>query len=203
MASVKAVLGGQESENELDRVNLAAQGALVATWAAVCWVVLGVESIVRPQQVNFRDAIWMIPFSLTAAAFVYLHLLQRSRARRFEAGSFYFLMIASALTFLGNVGMLMNIPWLAKLGFPIGAVLWMAGLIAFGIATWITKTVPWYVGLSLILLEPGSLLTGIALSPIAPLHDRGAYSAGVEKGLALAIVAFALSRLKNMRWQMA
>src|SRR4051812_46382074 len=44
-------------------------------------------------------------------------------------------------------------------------------------------------------LEPGSILTGLALSPIAPLHDRGAYSAGIEKGLALALIAWELRSL--------
>lgn len=203
MASAKAVLQVVDSQRFSKRLKLATQGALVATWAAVGWVVLGVESIVHPQQVDFRDAVWMIPFSLTAAAFIYLHLLQQSRAAMLEAIGFYAVMIASLLAFLGNVGVLTNFPLLAKFGFPWGALLWMAGLIVFGIGTWTARTAPWYVGLALILLEPGSLLTGLALAPLAPLHDRGAYSAGVEKGLALAVVALALSRLKNAREKIA
>jgi hypothetical protein len=203
MATAKAVLYVVDSGCFSKRLKLATQGALVATWAAVCWVILGVESIVHPQQVNSRDAVWMIPFSLTAAAFVYLHLVQRSQAAMLEAIGFYAVRIASLLAFLGNVGVLTNFPWLAKFGFPWGALLWMAGLIVFGFGTWTTGTAPWYVGLALILLEPGSLLTGLALAPLAPLHDRGAYSAGVEKGFALAVVAFALSQLKNVREKIA
>jgi len=103
--------------------------------------------------VNFRDAVWMIPFSLTAAAFIYLHLLQRSRAAMLEAIGFYAVMMASLLAFLGNVGVLTNFPLLAKFGFPWGALLWMAGLIVFGIGTWTARTAPWYVGLPLILLS--------------------------------------------------
>jgi hypothetical protein len=52
--------------------------------------------------------------------------------------------------------------------------------------------VPRHVGVALSLLEPGSLLTGLALSPIAGLADRGAYSAGIEKALVLWLVARAL-----------
>jgi hypothetical protein len=131
MASAKAVLHVVDSECSSRRFKLAAQGTLVATWAAVCWVVLGVESIVHPQQVDFRDAVWMIPCSLTAAAFVYLHLLQRSREAMLEAIGFYAVMIASLLAFLGNVGVLTNFPLLAKFGFPWGALLldgWFDGL---------------------------------------------------------------------------
>ena len=80
---------------------------------------------------------------------------------------------------------------------------WMAGLIVFGIDTWIVKVLPWYVGPALILLESGALLTGLALAPVAPLHDRGAYSAGIEKGFVLAVVALALSQLKNKREKIA
>ena len=153
MASAKAVLHVVDSQCFSKRLKLATQGALVATWAAVGWLVLGVESIVHPQQVDFRDAVWMIPFSLTAAAFIYLHLLQRSRAAMLEAIGFYAVMMASLLAFLGNVGVLTNFPLLAKFGFPWGALLWMAGLIVFGIGTWTARTAPWYVGLPLILLS--------------------------------------------------
>jgi hypothetical protein len=43
----------------------------------------------------------------------------------------------------------------------------------------------------MMLLEPGSVLAGLALSPIAPIHDRGTYSGAVEKGIALAFLAVA------------
>jgi FtsH-binding integral membrane protein len=130
-----------------------------------------------------------------------LHAVQRSQNHRFETSSFYFLMAASALVFLGNVGVLINQAVLATFGFPWGAILWMLGLGVFGIATLMAKTLPLYVGISIILLEPGSLLTGLALSPIAPLYDRGAYSAGIEKGLVLALVALGMKRLAQKETQ--
>jgi hypothetical protein len=104
-------------------------------------------------------------------------------------------MTASALGFLGNTGVLTNQPLLASLGFPWGAILWMLGLVAYGIATLMAKVVPRYVAISIILLEPGSLLTGLALWPIAAIHDRGAYSAGIEKGLVLALLALGMKQL--------
>jgi hypothetical protein len=48
---------------------LAITGSIVAAWAAFAWLALGAESIARPVQVNYRDALWMVPFVLTAIAF--------------------------------------------------------------------------------------------------------------------------------------
>jgi hypothetical protein len=72
---------------------------------------------------NFRDVVWIIPFLLTTAAFVYLHLVQRSREAKVEAIGFYAVIIASLLAFLGNVGVQVDAPLLAKFGFPWGALL--------------------------------------------------------------------------------
>ena len=174
---------------------LAITGSVVAAWAGFAWLALGAESIARPVQMNYRDALWMVPFVLSAIAFTFLHAVQRSPTDQFESVSFYFLMTASALAFLGNTGVLTNEPLLASFGFPWGAILWMLGLVAYGIATLMAKVVPRYVAISIILLEPGSLLTGLALSPIAPIHDRGAYSAGIEKGLVLALLALGMKQL--------
>ncbi len=171
--------------------------AWIAALAAACWIALGIDSIVRPQQVNYRDALWMLPFALTAVAFAYVHVAQRAKAQKWEPFAFHFLMIASVLVFLGNVGVLADQPLLAAFSFPWGAILWAVALIGFGIATWKVHVFPAYVGIAIALLEPGSILTGLLLSPIAPLHPRGAYSAGLEKGLVLAIVAVALRTLQR------
>lgn len=175
----------------------AAKGANFAFAAAVSWEILGAESIVRPVQVNYRDLLWIIPFAFTAIACWYLHEVQRSRATSFERFSFYTLMAASALALVGNMGAYAAQPTLAALGFPLGAILWTLGLIAFGVATLKLRMLPPYVGVTLILLEPGSILTGLALAPVAPLRDHGAYSAGVEKGLAMAIVGIGLRWLQT------
>ena len=150
------------------------------------------ESIVRPYQENYRDLVWMIPFALTVVALVYLHAVQSSAMLRVERAGFCAVMVASAVTLLGSVGLLTNQPVLARFGFPWGALLWTIGLVGFGIGTLAARKVPRLVGMTLILLEPGSILTGLALSPIAPLHNRGAYSAGVEKGLELLFIGLGL-----------
>jgi hypothetical protein len=170
----------------------AARGARLGFAAAACWLALGVESIVRPWQANYRDALWIVPWVLTALTFVAVHAAQRTRSGAVGSISFAFLMIATVLTLLGNVGLLLGSPTLAVFGFPWGALLWTAALVAFGAATWRARVLPRHAGIAIMLLEPASILTGLALSPIAPLHERGAYSGAVEKGLVLAVVAYAL-----------
>lgn len=100
--------------------------------AATCWIALGLESIVRPEQENYRDWLWMLPFTLTMLTFYFVHLAQRGARQNVERAGFYFVMIASGLTVLGNVGVSLEQRTLAVLGFPWGAVLWTVGLIGFG-----------------------------------------------------------------------
>ncbi|GAA4467574.1 hypothetical protein GCM10023189_51500 [Nibrella saemangeumensis] len=165
---------------------------LLATFS---WIALGIESIIHPQQNNIRDLYWMIPFTLTALTFVYLHRLQRSATFLTEQIAFYALMGSMALVWLGNVGLLTDQPLLTIFSFPYGPLLWISALIGYGVVTLKINRLPRYVGWTLILLEPVSLLCGLALSPVAPLLDRGAYSAGVEKGMAVFLVAWGIRSL--------
>ncbi|GAA4467225.1 hypothetical protein GCM10023189_50510 [Nibrella saemangeumensis] len=104
-------------------------------------------------------------------------------------------MFSMTLVWFVNVGLLINQPLLATFSFPVGPMLWIAALIAYGVVTLKGRVLPRYVGWTLILLEPVSLLCGLALSTVAPLADRGAYSAGVEKGLALLLIAWGVRSL--------
>ncbi len=123
-------------------------------------------------------------------AIIAVHQVQRGP--RFERYTFYVVMFASALVLAGNLGLIFGVPSLAWLGFPGGALVWTAGLAAFGIATWLAKVLPWYAALALILWEPGSPVCALLLAPISPLRESGSYSAGLEKGLAIGIVACGL-----------
>jgi hypothetical protein len=176
----------------ISSLECAKAGIGAAYAAAACWIALGLESIVRPEQENYRDWVWMLPFLLTMLTLYLVHVVQRGAGQNMERAGFYLVMIASTLTLLGNIGVATEQRTLALLGFPWGAALWMVGLIGFGVGTWQARVLPRYVAWTLILLEPGSILTGLLLSPIAPLHPRGGYSAGIEKGLCLAIIGMGL-----------
>jgi len=113
-------------------------------------------------------------------------------ADRLERITFGALLIASCLTILGGIGNVLHSAMLEHLGVPAGPLLWTVGLIAYGIASWRTGIFPRYVAVMLILFEPASILTGVVLSPFAPLRDSGSYTGGVEKAFAVMILGFAL-----------
>ena len=120
-----------------------------------------------------------------------------------ELWGFAALMIASGLVAVGNIGLIAGIPALEIFSAPWGILLWTVGLIFFGIGTIQAGVLPRYTGVVLMLLEPGSVLTGLALSPIAPIHDRGAYTGAVAKGIAMALIATAMHNATVRRTPLA
>ena len=187
----------EQVTTEVFRVREARWGERYGWISALAWMALGLDSILRPIQDNRREIYWWIPFAFMMLTLVSIHRVQRSQKRRFELYSYWTVMLASALVLLGNLGLVFNLSALSELGFPGGAIVWMVGLIAFGMATWRASVLRWYVGLALVLWEPGSIAVGLLLAPIAPLHERGSYTAGLEKGLALAVMAYGLRVYRN------
>jgi hypothetical protein len=109
----------------------------LAGWAStIAWIVLGLDSILRPVQDNRRDVFWWLPFGLFVMSLVAVHRVQRSRALRIEPYAYGTVMLASALVLLGNLGVMFNNSLLATMGFPGGAIVFTLGLVAFGITTW-------------------------------------------------------------------
>jgi hypothetical protein len=165
---------------------------VIAAWAACLWIAFGLESIVRREPQNYRDTLFLLPFFVTLWAFRELHGFQKWRRLRIELWGFGAVMIASGLVAVGNIGLIAGIPALEIFSAPMGILLWTVGLIFFGVGTIQAGVLPRYTGVVLMLLEPFSVLTGLALSPIAPINDRGAYTGAVEKGVALALIAMAM-----------
>lgn len=159
---------------------LARLGSWSAAAAFITWFGMGLESILRPFQDNRREAFWPIPFVFTIIAFTCVHLLHRGRSRT-ERFGFVMLAIASALVLLGNIGLQLNIPPLEKLEAPLGVIVWLPGLVLFGIGILVARVVPPSIGWAILLLEPASVIAAVLLLPIAPMLDRGAYSGTSEK----------------------
>ena len=92
--------------------------ARVGTWSgwlsAIAWIALGADSIARPIQDNRRDVFWWIPFALLIVLILGVHNVQRARALRSERYAF----LAGGLVFLGNLGIVLDLRALSKLGFP-------------------------------------------------------------------------------------
>ena len=178
----------------IDR-RFAVTATCVAFVAATLWAALGIDSLARPIQESRRDLVVLLPFFLTTLVLWFIGQVQSPRGDRLERLTFWALIIASGLTILGGIGNVRHSALLEHLGFPAGPLLWTVGLIVYGIASWRTRIFPRYVAVTLILFEPASILTGVALSSIAPLRDSGSYTGGVEKAVAVMILGFAIRQL--------
>lgn len=180
----------------IDR-RFAIAGTCVAFVAATLWAALGIDSLVRPIQDNRRDFVVLAPFFLTTLVLWFIGQMQKQRRDRLERVTFWVLITACCLTLLGGIGNVLHSPLLEHLGVPAGPLIWTVGLIVYGIASWRTRIFPRYLAVTLILFEPASILTGVALSPFAPLRDTGSYTGGIEKAVVVAILGFAIRRLAS------
>ncbi|MGY1718326.1 hypothetical protein ACI8AG_04685 [Blastococcus sp. SYSU DS0552] len=182
---------------DLDRT--AVRGTALALGAAAAFAVLSVESVVRGGVEHYRDVFWLVPGVLTFAAFVQLHRLHSGRADRWEQVSYAVTQTALVVITVVSVAVGLGVDALTFLGFPLGALAWMGGLVSWGASLIRAGVLPRYAGWALILLEPGSIAAGVALAPIAGLSDHGGFSGAIAKAGALCAVAVAMRGLARDR----
>ena len=190
----------QPPEGALSRIGDAARrGALAGLASAVGFLVIGAESALRGGEMHYRDALQLVPWVLAAVTLAFLHATQRHVRNRVELVGFWSTMGAMSVAASGQIGLISGVERLAPLAFPVGALLWLAAMAVYGVGTYRAGVVPKRVGVAIALLEPGSILTGIALSPLVGLHDRGNYSGALEKGVVMLLIAAALGSLGSAR----
>ncbi|MGY1723322.1 hypothetical protein [Blastococcus sp. SYSU DS0533] len=182
-----------------DLARTAARGAALAWGAAAAFAVLSVESVVRGGVQNYRDVFWLVPGTLTFVAFIHLHRLHAGRGGRWEQVSYAVTQTALVVITVVSVAVGLGVDELTFLGFPLGALAWMGGLLSWGASLVRAGVLPRYAGWALILLEPGSIAAGVALSPIAGLSDHGGFSGAIAKAAALCAVAVAVRALDRDR----
>ncbi len=165
--------------------------------AAAAWVGISLESIVRPGEHDYRDGLILLPWVLTMAAFAALHSVQRHKAGSLEKVGFWLALAAMALTGIGNTGMLIGAEVLAPLAFPVGPLVWIPSMVAWGVGTARAGVVPRWVGAGIALNEPMTIVLAIVLSPISPITDRGSCTGALANGLVLTGIALALYMLQR------
>lgn len=177
--------------------NVARSTVTVAGLAAAGWLVLGLESLARHEPRQYRDGLFLAPWALYAATIAGIHLLQRHRGGRLERWGFRAVMGAMALTAVGNVGIVLGSDTLRSAAFPLGPVGFVLGMAAFGLGTNRAGMHPRRVGTLIALAQPLTMATGLALSPVAGLHETGSYPGAMFHGVVLLLLVAVLRRAEG------
>jgi hypothetical protein len=169
------------------------RAAIVALFAGAAWIAVGLDTIVRPDVYTYRDVLILIPWLATGAALVQLQRVQASRAGQLGQVGIWMLVAAIAIGAPGSESAVFGVDWLAA-GAAASIPAFIGGMMLFGIATARAGVLRTRAGVAMALSEPLTMAAGLALSPIAPLADHGAYSGAVVNGICTLVIAAELWR---------
>ncbi len=170
--------------------------AAAAFVAAALWSIVAIDSLVRHDPEDYRNALLLLPWLLTMAALTGIHLTQHHRSGRLERVGYRVVIGGMSLTAVGLAGYVGGIEEMAFVEVA-GMVPFILGMIAFGVGTYRAGVFPKHVGIAIALTQPLTMAMGVALSPIAGLHDHGSYTGAIVHGAVLATVGLALFRLRR------
>jgi hypothetical protein len=162
------------------------------------WTALAVESFVTPSPQDYRDALVLVPWTLYALAIVGVHQAQRDRTGAFALAGLGVSLAGMAASAVGNIGVLLGSDAMVAISFPIGPGLFSLGLVLFAIATFRAGVLPRYAAVALALAQPMAIGIGVALAWRAPVHPHGGYTGGLGHGIAVLLLAVALTRVQRM-----
>ncbi len=166
-------------------------GVISSLLGGIAWCALSLESIARPDPERYRTGLFLVPWVLSAGGIVALHALQHRQAGRLGRVGFWVTissMLAAAIGTLAYLADMNALRWLEALG----VVGWTVGMLILGYATVRARVVAARAGVALMLAEPATVLTAVALSPWVPLQSEGSYSGAIANGIAFLIVGVAL-----------
>lgn len=171
--------------------------AAICTSAGVAWVALSLLSILTPEPARFLDILFVVPYALSLGGVLGLHAVHLDHASRLERIGAWSSVIGMAVTLVGQVGIITDTDLLTRLVLPAGVVIWLLGLVLFGIAMVRARVLPAWVGIAIALSQPLAVLAGLVLSPISPLSSTGDYSGAIGHGLVWLALGSALRRLRR------
>ncbi|WP_062429616.1 hypothetical protein [Herbidospora daliensis] len=166
--------------------------------SALGWFGLGIESIVRPAPADFRDALVLVPWALLTVTLLGVHLAQRDRSGRAGLAGLGLIVAGAAIALTGNVGLVLGTEALVFLSFPVGPLVFGAGLIVFGVATWRAGVFPRWVAALIGTSQVMTTALGVGLSAWVPISDHGSYTGGLWHGVTMLAVAVSLRRARQV-----
>lgn len=175
-------------------VGTTAPAIAAAAMAASVFAVVAIHSVLAPDPRDWRTAAMAVGFALVVVALAGVQAVQHSLIGRTGRVAFVVLEVsvaANAALFAAAAAGTDPAPALAApagLGFVVT-------MIVVGVSTVRARVFPRRVGLAIALAEPATVALGLALSPIAPLHDYGGYTGALGLAAAMAVIAVDLAGL--------
>ncbi|MDP9369776.1 MAG: hypothetical protein M3Q03_16150 [Chloroflexota bacterium] len=166
-------------------------GAISSLLGGVAWCALSLESIARPDPERYRTGLFLVPWVLSARGIVALHALQHRQAGRLGRIGFWTTISSMLAAAMGTIAYLAGVHalrWLEALGI----VGWTVGMLLLGFATARARVVAARTGIALMLAEPATVVTAVALSPWMPLQSEGSYSGAIANGIVFLMLGVAL-----------
>ncbi len=166
-------------------------GAVCSLLGGIAWCALSLESIARPDPERYRTGLFLIPWVLSAGGIVGLHALQHRDAGRLIRIGFWATISSMLAAAVGTIAYLADVDALRWLE-AAGVVGWTVGMLLLGYATLRARVVPAWAGVALMLAEPATVVTALALSPWVPLQSEGSYSGAIANGIAFLMLGVGL-----------
>lgn len=175
--------------------------ATVATLGGLAWIALGSDSILRPDPRDYRDALLLVPWVLYAITLACMHRLQRHRSSRLERWGIGAVIVTAALVAVASVDLVVGTEAVQFLGFPLGALLWTLGMVAFGAGTVRAGVFPRWAGWAIALSQPLTIALSVVVMSVLSIEvaDRGSYTGVVVHGAVMLLLAKALGEATTGR----
>jgi hypothetical protein len=168
------------------------RSARFAIATGIGWISAGLISLALREPHRFLDVLLVAPIALQLGAAVNLHALQRDHSGRLGQMGYRALLFGTPVVLLGQVGIIAGSDLLMKTALPVGMLVWVPGLLLFGVATARARLLPRWIGVGIALSQGLAVLVGLALSPISPLANTGTYTGALAHGVVWLSFALAL-----------
>ncbi len=166
-------------------------GAVGSLLGGIAWCALSLESMAGPDPERYRTGLFLIPWVLSAGGILGLHALQHRDAGRLGRIGFWTTVSSMLAAAIGTIAYLAEVEALRWLE-AVGVVGWTVGMLILGYATVRARVVPAQAGVALMLAEPATVVTALALSPWVPLQSEGSYSGAIANGIAFLMLGIAI-----------
>lgn len=164
------------------------RAATVAATGGIAWLAIAADSIAGADAQRYRDALFLVPWTLMALAYRDIHRRQADQAGRLERAGIAVLLSGMAIMAAGQAHVVATNA-AENLAFPAAPALFGLGALAFGVGTARAGVFAPRVGMTIAASQFLTVALAGALSPWVPLSDYGNYSGAAMHGLALLLVA--------------